>query len=90
MDRINKDTNTKLKRIANEKKENRLSVFQGNNNKKEKKKNNSEEDDLTYGPRDCDIGKSSSVKMHILLLIQHANILLQQTWWTGSRPELWI
>jgi hypothetical protein len=38
MDRM-KDTNTKLKRIANEKKENHLSVFQGN--KKEKKKNNS-------------------------------------------------
>jgi hypothetical protein len=42
-----KDTNTKLKRIANEKKENRLSVFQGSNNKKEKKKNNSGEGDFT-------------------------------------------
>jgi hypothetical protein len=36
-----------LKRIANEKKENRLSVFQGSNNKKEKKKKNSGEDDFT-------------------------------------------
>jgi hypothetical protein len=43
-------TNTKLKRIANQKKEKRLSVFQGNQT--EKKKNNSGEDDLTYGPRD--------------------------------------
>jgi hypothetical protein len=45
IDRRIKDPN-KLKRIANEKKENRLSVFQGSNNKKEKK------EDLTYGPWD--------------------------------------
>ena len=73
MDRI-KDTNThqntKLKRIANEKKENRLSVFQGN--QKEKKKNNSGEDDLTCGPRDCDIGKSSSMKLYLLLLCENS------------------
>jgi hypothetical protein len=76
MDRI-KDTNThqntKLKRIANEKKENRLSVCQQrSNNKKEKKKNNSEEDDLTYGTRDCDIGKSSSMKLYLLLLCENS------------------
>jgi hypothetical protein len=69
MDRM-KDTNTKLKRIANEKKENHLSVFQGN--KKEKKKNNSGEDDLTYGPRDCDISKFSSFKLHFLLLCENS------------------
>jgi hypothetical protein len=62
----------------------------GQQQQEEKEENNSGEDDPTYGPRDCDIGKSSSVKLHLLLLIQHANILLQQTWWTGSRPELWI
>ncbi len=67
-----KDTNTKLKRIANEKKENRLSVFQGSNNKKEKKKNNSGEDDLTYGPRDYVIGKSSSIKLYLLFLLENS------------------
>jgi hypothetical protein len=53
-------------------KENRLSVFQGSNNKKEKKKNNSEEDDLIYGPRNCDIGKSPSIKLHHLLLCENS------------------
>ena len=74
IDRI-KDTNTKLKRIANEKKENRLSVFQGSNNKKEKnKKNNSDEDDFTYGPRDCDIGDIvASDKLCLLLLCEKIN-----------------
>jgi hypothetical protein len=62
-----------LKRIANEKKENRLSVFQGSKNKKEKsKKNNSEEDGFTYGPQDCDIGnKSSSMKLYLLLMCEN-------------------
>jgi hypothetical protein len=79
MDRI-KDTNTKLKRIANEKKEYRLSLFQGSNNMKLKKKKNSGADDFTYGPRDCDIGKSSSAILHLLncyVKSQHAKILLQ-------------
>lgn len=49
-----KDTNDKLKRISNEKKENRLSTFQGCH--KKGKKNNHIEDDVTFGPRDCDIG----------------------------------
>jgi hypothetical protein len=72
IDRRIKDPN-KLKRIANEKKENRLSVFQGSNNKKEKsKKNNSEEDGLTYGTQDCDIGnKSSSMKLYLLLMCEN-------------------
>jgi hypothetical protein len=84
LDRRIKDTNTKLKRIANQKKENRLLVFQGN--QKEKKKNNSGEDDLTYGPRNCDISEFSSIKLHHLLLLcenSTPNILLQQPWWTG-------
>ncbi|EFX74962.1 hypothetical protein DAPPUDRAFT_108389 [Daphnia pulex] len=45
---------------------------QRSNNKKEKKKNNSEEDDLTYGTRDCDIGKSSSMKLYLLLLCENS------------------
>jgi hypothetical protein len=92
LDRRIKDTNTKLKRIANQKKENRLSVFQGN--KKEKKKNNSGEDDLTYGPRNCDISKFSSIKLHHLLLLCE-NSTRQHLVTTAvvdriSRPELWI
>ncbi len=62
IDRI-KDTNNKLKRITNEKKEIRRVVCQCsrvattcNNSKKGKKKSNSDEDDVTFGPRDCDIG----------------------------------
>jgi hypothetical protein len=47
-------------------------VFQGSNNKKEKKKNNSGEDDLTYGPRDYVIGKSSSVKLYLLFLCENS------------------
>lgn len=50
-----KETNNKIKRIANEKKESRLPLFQGGT-KKEKKKNNTEDDEFTLGPRDCDIG----------------------------------
>ncbi len=50
-----KETNNSLKKIAKEKKENRLSMFQGNQ-KKDKKKSNTDEGDVTYGPRDCDIG----------------------------------
>jgi hypothetical protein len=45
---------------------------QRSNNKKEKKKNNSEEDDLTYGTRDCNIGKSSSMKLYLLLLCENS------------------
>ncbi|EFX66522.1 hypothetical protein DAPPUDRAFT_116312 [Daphnia pulex] len=79
IDRI-KDTNTKLKRIANEKKENRLSLFQGSNNKKEKKKNNSGEDDFTYGPRDCDIAvvdriKAGTLDMDYFCLGCHVEIM---------------
>lgn len=50
-----KETNNSLKKIAKEKKGNRLSMFQGNQ-KKDKKKSNTDEDDIAYGPRDCDIG----------------------------------
>lgn len=51
-----RETNNKLKRIAKEKKENRLALFQQSGTKKEKKKNTNE-DEVTFGPRDCDIGK---------------------------------
>ncbi len=47
-------------------------MFQGSNNKKETKKNNSGEDDLTYGPRDYDIGKSSSIKLYLLFLRENS------------------
>jgi hypothetical protein len=47
-------------------------VFQGSNNKKEKKKNNSGEDDLTYGPRDNVIGKSSSIKLYLIFLRENS------------------
>jgi hypothetical protein len=47
-------------------------VFQGTNNKKEKKKNHSGEDDLTYGPRDYVIGKSSSNKLYLLFLRENS------------------
>jgi hypothetical protein len=82
-----------LKRIANEKKENRLSVFQGSNNKKEKKKNNSEEDDLIYGQRNCDIGKSPSIELHLLLLCENSadqHLVTTARVDRISRPELWI
>jgi hypothetical protein len=73
IDRI-KDTNNKLKRIANEKKESRLSVFQGGNNiKKGKKKNNSDEDDVTFGPRDCDIG--IQLNSYVFIHVEIVNIL---------------
>ncbi|EFX78805.1 hypothetical protein DAPPUDRAFT_245637 [Daphnia pulex] len=80
IDRRIKDTNTKLKRIANEKKDNRLSVFQGSNNKKEKKKNNSGEDDLTYGPRDyvivvVDRIKTETLDMDYFCLGCHVEIM---------------
>ncbi|XP_046632733.1 DNA (cytosine-5)-methyltransferase 3A-like isoform X2 [Daphnia pulicaria] len=79
MDRI-KDTNTKLKRIANEKKEYRLSLFQGSNNMKLKKKKNSGADDFTYGPRDCDIAvvdriKAGTLDMDYFCLGCHVEIM---------------
>ena len=49
-----KEVNTNLKSIAEEKKEHRMSLFQGKKNKSKKKNGN--KDDVTVGPRDCDIG----------------------------------
>ena len=49
-----KEVNNNLKSIAEEKRENRMSLFQGKKNKN-KKKNDCKDDD-TVGPRDCDIG----------------------------------
>ncbi|XP_045029296.1 uncharacterized protein LOC116923817 isoform X2 [Daphnia magna] len=75
-----KDTNDKLKRISNEKKESRLSTFQGGQKKKEKKKNNAEDDDVTYGPRDCDIAvvdriKAGTLDMDYFCLGCHVEIM---------------
>lgn len=75
-----KDTNDKLKRISNEKKESRLSAFQGGQKKKEKKKNNAEDDDVTYGPRDCDIAvvdriKAGTLDMDYFCLGCHVEIM---------------
>ena len=49
-----RDTNTKLKKISNEKKETKVSLF--HNNKEQKMKKPVKDEEVTYGARDCDIG----------------------------------
>lgn len=51
-----RDTNTKLKKISKEKKENKLSIFQ-DNVKEAKVKKPVKDEEVTYGARDCDIGR---------------------------------
>jgi hypothetical protein len=67
-----KDTNTKLKRIANEKKE-PVSVSGQQQQEGKEEKQFREEDDLIYDPRDCNIGnKYSSIKLYLLFLLENS------------------